>query len=79
MEYLTQPSLGTSSLPIRPPISVPDQPGTSTAVEGAGIVQAKVWEWQGDVWDEGDAAADWFSTVLDDEVRCVGSGTLLWP
>lgn len=70
VEYLSQPAVGTMTLPVHPPIPQPDQPADATAPEGSGIVQAKVWEWLGDVWDEGDAAAEWFSTVLDDQVRC---------
>lgn len=69
VEYPSQP---TMTLPISPSISQ-DQPTPATAIEGSGIVQAKVWEWRGDVWDEGDAAAEWFSTVLDEQVRCGSS------
>lgn len=70
VEYLSQPTLGTMTLPVHPPIPQPDEPADVTAPEGSGVVQAKVWEWLGDVWDEGDAAAEWFSNVLDDQVRC---------
>lgn len=34
-----------------------------------GLRRVRVWEWEGPALDEGDAAADWLSTVLQSRVR----------
>eukprot|EP00892_Ulva_mutabilis_P000428 jgi/Ulvmu1/10386/UM061_0070.1 len=71
LQYLVDSSLGPMQVPIRPPISLAGQTDPDNTPSGSGMVQAKVWEWSGDVWDEGDAAAEWFSTALGDPVRLV--------
>ena len=70
LEYLLDSTISPMQVPIRPPISPSGDLASESTPSGSGFVQAKVWEWSGNVWDEGDEAADWFSAVLGDQVRC---------
>ncbi len=48
--------------------------------EGVGVMKDCIcWEWRGEARDEGDAAAAWFSSFLNMDVRLVRYAGVLSP